>query len=438
MREKRRLIRQLAFTSFLCLVVAIPLREEVAFNVTASGQTAQTPPVAQALGLLLQVVRNIERHVITKDLSSVHNEDMMLASALTALLQNSKAAPNEKKDELEVALVRFGRLVANLHAAADAFDQAKSEAQLKVVLSAFNDLKKFYGNDLLSKAESLSQDYTCPMHLDVTGKSVESCPKCGMELDQNVRINLFNSGRTVAAPVTVKAAIRTEGPLKAGVQTKAYLRLTKTDGSPVLLTDLREVHTEKIHLLIIDTSLQDYHHEHPRPADTPGDYTFTFTPKRSGPYRAWADMRTNLTGFQEYAMAEMPAPTAGEPLTDRSLKLDAEVEGLRYKLSFAKPEIKVGQPALGKLRITDAAGTPFTQLEPVMETFAHIVGFSEDYRTVLHMHPKGAKLLAPADRGGPELEFQMYATKPGFIRLYSQIQVNGVSRFAAFGVNVVP
>lgn len=73
-----------------------------------------------------------------------------------------------------------------------------------------------------------------------------------------------------------------------------------------------------------------------------------------------------------------------------------------------------------------------------MGTFAHIVGFSEDYRTVLHMHPQGAKLLIPTDRGGPELEFQMYATKPGFIRLYSQIQVNGVSRFASFGINVIP
>lgn len=319
MREKRRLIRQLAFTILLCLVIATPLQEKSALNVTASGQTAQTPPVVPSLGLLLQVVRNIERHVITKDLSSVHNEDMMLASALTALLQSSKAAPDGKKDELEMALVRFGRLVANLHAAADAFDQAKTELQLKIVLSAFTDLKRFYGDELLSKAESLSRDYTCPMHPDVTGKRVDSCPKCGMELDQNVRINLFGAGRTVAAPVTVKAAIRTEGPLKAGVQTKAYLRLTKTDGSPVLLTDLREVHTEKIHLLIIDPSLQDYHHEHPRPADTPGEYSFTFTPKRSGPYRAWADIRTNLTGFQEYAMAEIPAPT------DRGGAIDRQV-----------------------------------------------------------------------------------------------------------------
>src|ERR1700733_11310452 len=36
-------------------------------------------------------------------------------------------------------------------------------------------------------------------------------------------------------------------------------------GRPVTLTDLKEVHTQKIHLLIIDDSLEDYSHVHPRP-----------------------------------------------------------------------------------------------------------------------------------------------------------------------------
>ncbi len=158
MREKRGLILQLGLFSLLCPVIAVPLpKAGGAVNVTASGQAL---PVVPALGLLSQVVRNIERHVNTKELSSVHNQDMMLASALTALLQNSEVVPSDKKDALEVALVTFGRLVANLHAAADAFDQAKSEAQLKIVLNAFNDLKKFYGADLLSKAESISNEYT--------------------------------------------------------------------------------------------------------------------------------------------------------------------------------------------------------------------------------------------------------------------------------------
>ena len=56
------------------------------------------------------------------------------------------------------------------------------------------------------------------------------------------------------------------------------------------LGDLIEVHTQKIHLLINDASLTDYHHEHPKPTDMPGEYAFAFTPSNPGPYRIWADV----------------------------------------------------------------------------------------------------------------------------------------------------
>ena len=77
------------------------------------------------------------------------------------------------------------------------------------------------------------------------------------------------------------------------------------------------------------------------------------------------------------------------------------------------------------VEITGADGKGFTGLEPVMAAFAHIVGFNEDYNTVLHMHPKGAPILDGAARGGPELEFQIYALRPGFVRLFAQVQIAG-------------
>jgi hypothetical protein len=71
-----------------------------------------------------------------------------------------------------------------------------------------------------------------------------------------------------------------------------------------------------------------------------------------------------------------------------------------------------------------------------METFAHLVAFNEDYTTVLHMHPRGAPVLNPAERGGPELEFRIYPLRPGFFRLFAQVQVGGTSKFAPFGLSV--
>jgi hypothetical protein len=105
---------------------------------------------------------------------------------------------------------------------------------------------------------------------------------------------------------------------------------------------------------------------------------------------------------------------------------------------FSQAEIKVDQPSQARLRVTSLDGTPFTRLEPVMATYAHLVGFNEDYKTVLHMHPNGSQLLTPKDRGGPELEFQLYATQPGFYRLFAQVQIKGVSKFIPFGINVAP
>jgi hypothetical protein len=71
-----------------------------------------------------------------------------------------------------------------------------------------------------------------------------------------------------------------------------------------------------------------------------------------------------------------------------------------------------------------------------MATFAHWVGFNEDYKTVLHIHPKGGPVLDSRQRGGPELEFQIYPLQPGFYRLFAQVQIDGISKFAPFGFEV--
>jgi hypothetical protein len=222
-----------------------------------------------------------------------------------------------------------------------------------------------------------------------------------------------------------------------GQPATAFLQLQKANGDPVLLADLIETHTKKIHLLIIDTSLTDYHHEHPQPTKNPGEYAFTFMPRKPGSYRAWADVRPYPLGLQEYAMTDIFASTIGERLTDRTISFKATVDGLNYELVLTQKEIRVGRPAIARLRITTADGNGFTQLEPIMATFAHLVGFNEDYKTVLHMHPKGPPVLDPNARGGPELEFQIYALKPGFVRLFAQVQIGDVSKFAPFGIQIL-
>jgi hypothetical protein len=239
---------------------------------------------------------------------------------------------------------------------------------------------------------------------------------------------------------TVEATIRLEDPLTLGKPVTVQLSLRdKFTGKPLTLEGLREVHTQKIHLLIIDTSLTDYHHEHPIPvAPDSGDYVFAFTPSKPGPYRVWADLLPLSTNSQEYAVADIPAESAGEPVTDSRTNLQSDVSSLHFELTLSPEEIKPLQVITATLRIYDHEGNPFRQLEPIMGTFAHMVGFYPDRQKVIHCHPKGSALLQPQDRGGPELQFRFGAIRPGLIRLFCQVQVNGMSIFAPFSVIVAP
>src|SRR5437762_14110518 len=100
-------------------------------------------------------------------------------------------------------------------------------------------------------------------------------------------------------------------------------------------------------------------------------------------------------------MTVIPASTSQEPLRVGVDSLEANVSDLHCRIQFQQP-VKAGEVALGTLRVTQADGSGFTRLEPVMGAFAHLVGFHENHITVLHIHPEISQPLAPSDRGGPE------------------------------------
>lgn len=297
-----------------------------------------------------------------------------------------------------------------------------------------SELESNYTTELLH-----SDIFICPMHpLDRHLKPDEKCSVCGMPL---IRRHLPSSGvYEKPGEPTMKMSVQCL-PLVAGQRAEIKIRLVrKADGSPVVLGDLLEMHTKKIHLLINDQSLSEYHHEHPTPTDVPGEYAFGFTPNKPGPYRIWADLVPAASSIQEYVIADIPAKTDPLPLTDREEVTTTTANGRRYVLTLnnnGKP-IHVGQTVIGTISVAEADGKPCVSLEPVMGAFAHIVGFNEDHRTVLHIHPYGKEPAGPADRAGPAFAFKFYSPSPGFFRLYGQVQIDNVSQFAPFGVTIFP
>ena len=407
--------------------------------VTANPKRSSATPV-ELLAMMFQIVRSLEDQIGAKDLSMVHNESAAVDLAYSKFGQSTNSASlpaTLNTSQFRACFAALRNEVSAMHTLADEGDLTNVEHQLTTIRETFNKFVAFFPEDTIAAARAAAERYMCPMHPEVTGTRTDLCTKCGMPLDQLVRVWPFSPDDRQLLQPTISMWARVAEPLSVGRPSKVDVLLLKGDGVPVANSDLIETHTQKIHLLIVDTSLEDYHHEHPRPAGYPGVYSFEFTPRKPGSYRIWADLRPSPNGIQEYVIADLPAATGGLPLTNRAVNYKTTVDGLTYELALAQPVIKVGYPVTARLRITNPDGTGFTKLEPIMATFAHLVGFNEDYRTVLHMHPKGPPITNPNERGGPELEFQIYALQPGFVRLFAQVQIGGVSKFAPFGINVV-
>jgi hypothetical protein len=236
------------------------------------------------------------------------------------------------------------------------------------------------------------------------------------------------------ATETLKAEVVSAAPLQPGKPVQVTVRLTeRTNTKPLTLDALKEVHTRKVHMLVVDPTLTDYHHVHPTPTHTPGEYTFTFTPQKAG-YRIWVDVLPVATGRQEYVRTELGQVDAAPAVIDKTVHMSASVAGYSFTLALeASP--KAGEPVMGSIAVA-RNGKPFSQLEPVMGAFAHVVGFSEDAQSVMHIHPMGQEPESASARGGPTLQFHLEPQTPGFIKLFAQVQINGQDIFAPFGIVV--
>jgi hypothetical protein len=233
-----------------------------------------------------------------------------------------------------------------------------------------------------------------------------------------------------------RAEISFDGDFTAGQSQQVTLRLVdKVTGDPLGPDDIAIAHTKKVHLLIIDKSLSDYHHIHPLPGKNPGEWVFDFAPRLSTNYRVWADI-VPVNGNQEYVGAIINAGDKAAKTPDTAEVLEVTSDGLNFSLSFDGP-LKAGENVIGSVSIMDASTQePFTQLEPIMGAFGHVVAFAGDWDSIEHVHPRGPEPTSDDERSGPVLTFHMRPAKSGTMKIFVQTQVNGKDVFAPFTVQV--
>jgi hypothetical protein len=389
--------------------------------------------VPEAWNVIGQSVENIGTCIQTKQLKEIDAHVSNCSPALRVLQAEAKRTNDTALyDQLEALYYSGDAIITAARLKEGAAEKAL--AALATHRAAVSAVAKHYSPEVVA-----ARVYACPMHpLERSLDPATPCPKCAMKLIRR-RIPASTTYERPGA-ASMKLAARPDQPLQVGRKATVTITLAKNDGTPITRDALLLMHTQKIHLLIIDASLSDYHHEHPSPTEKRGEYTFSFTPARPGPYRIFADVVPAETSVQEYVIGEIAADTVSKPIEDRLTRLTAEVDGFRFAIKFDAPDqkLRANQPIGGELTVLARTGQPFKQLEPIMGAFAHLVAFNEDGRTVLHIHPQGPEPDKPDARGGPTLRFKLYAPTPGFYRLYAQTQIAGEAKFAPFNISVEP
>ena len=246
----------------------------------------------------------------------------------------------------------------------------------------------------------------------------------------------------VAARSPVVMTLRTAGVARSGSPVQATIGLKTASGKPVAPEDLLITHTRPLHLLIVDATLADYQHVHPQPTKTVGEWSFEFTPHRTGVYRVFGDFTPAATGRGLYAHVDV-AVTAGNEAAEapRAIAGRNAVDGLRYSaggidftLTTAQPP-RAGQPIDLRFMLSrrDGAEVP---LEPVMGAFAHLVAFDEARSGFAHLHPAEADLGRRPDPRAPVLNFKLTIPAAGRYVIWAQLNIAGTETFVPFALSV--
>ena len=232
----------------------------------------------------------------------------------------------------------------------------------------------------------------------------------------------------------VEMQISLSGESAIGVEQKVTLELLTPGGMSIAPHELAITHTEKLHVMVIDPSLVDYHHVHPQPEGISGKYTFTFTPKRAGTYRVFVEFVPLLTRRQVIATGslEVEGPK-NEIVFER--RTESIVDDIHFVLNGVPQLMRTGIDYKFDLDVLTAEGGAVV-LEDIMGAKGHMVAFDAERKGFAHMHPLDSVLSKKTVNSDSELAFLFNVPNPGWYRVFSQIQVEGHEVFGSFDLKV--
>jgi hypothetical protein len=241
----------------------------------------------------------------------------------------------------------------------------------------------------------------------------------------------------ISAKSPVQLTLKSDEPPALGRTVRFTLSMTTANGKAIGPADLLVAHTRKLHLMVVDPTLNDYQHLHPEPGKREGEWVFEMTPARAGLYRVFADFTPAATARGLYASVDFSVP-GDVARVARSTNNTWQAGGFNFEL-VTPPYFKAGVQAELRFRI-ESQGTEKrpVPIEPVMDAFAHLVAFDVDRTGFAHLHPDQVDLNKKPNALRPELTFKVTVPQPGSYVIWAQVNLAGREMFVPFWIEIFP
>ncbi|MFC1415891.1 hypothetical protein [Streptacidiphilus cavernicola] len=239
----------------------------------------------------------------------------------------------------------------------------------------------------------------------------------------------MSTGDGLAATSNGYTLTSTTTTLPAGKASGYRFTITGPDGKPV--TGFTVDQTKKLHFYAIRSDLTGFQHVHPTMASD-GTWTAPLAALTAGTWRLFATFTpdtgagkgTNYVLSRTVTVPGMPMDTA-LPAASTSTTVDG------YTVTLTG-DLMAGMAHPLTVTVT-RGGKPVTDLQPYLDTYAHLTAFHAEDSAFAHLHPTTA---VTSDHGGPTLAFHAELAKPGSWRLFLQFQTAGQLHTTAITVHV--
>lgn len=212
-------------------------------------------------------------------------------------------------------------------------------------------------------------------------------------------------------------------------------------GNKVVL--FNTIYEKKIHLIIVDSSLDFFAHVHPDP--TPDGFSIDYAFPKAGEYHLYIDFQPVGAIEQQFAFVQSVGDVKTVSVSnDQPSELTKDFGQYNVSLNFPTPlqsnKISIGGQKFAFTFKDTASGQPVTNLKPYLASFGHLVMINTKTYDYIHVHPTNLVAPKPTDTSGPTVEFLplgLYGPiKPGIYKVFGQFNPDGKLLVTNFVVEI--